>query len=104
MGPALVRSAASSAASYGVGVRNTPIATAPEIGLSRPLSLSIGGAARRTPRRTPPALGTGCVLAALSYGAVVRWPPALAHSGMGGYKNPPAGAMQIGCASGGRAS
>jgi hypothetical protein len=29
MAPALVRSAASSAASYGVGVRNTPIATAP---------------------------------------------------------------------------
>jgi hypothetical protein len=32
MALALVRSAASSAASYGVGVRNTPIATAPARG------------------------------------------------------------------------
>ena len=38
-GPALVRSAASSAASYGVGVRNTPIATAPARGVTAALSL-----------------------------------------------------------------
>ena len=39
MAPALVRSAASSAASYGVGVRNTPIATAPARGVTAALSL-----------------------------------------------------------------
>ena len=38
-GPALVRSAASSAVSYGVGVRNTPIATAPARGVTAALSL-----------------------------------------------------------------
>ena len=44
MAPELVRSAASSAASYGVGVRSTPIATAPEIGVTRSSSLSIARA------------------------------------------------------------
>jgi hypothetical protein len=55
--------------------------------LSRPLSLSLGGAARRAPRRTPPAdmhpRSAPVGRAELSDGAVVRWPPAVAHSGTG---------------------
>ena len=68
--------------SYGVVVRWPPAVAHSGEWLSRPLSLSLGAAARRAPRRTPPAVGAGREgLAVLSYGVVVRWPPAVAHSG-----------------------
>jgi hypothetical protein len=48
-----------SRASYGVSPTTPPIETAPTMGLSRPLSLSLFGAARRAPRRPAPAVGAG---------------------------------------------
>jgi hypothetical protein len=50
---------APAALSYGVVVRWPPAVAHGWTGLSRPLSLSLGGAARRAPRRTAPAVGAG---------------------------------------------
>ena len=51
--------AAMATLSYGDVVRWPPAVAHGGTGLSRPLSLSLGGAARRAPRRTPPAVGAG---------------------------------------------